>query len=311
MGYEHMGEAETSLFSSAAGRQLLQSVWKPEGQPRAILQIVHGMAEHIACYDEMAKRLNREGILVAGHNHPGHGEQAEVLGWFGKGGFDALVNDTHTLRRILENAYPGVPVFLFGHSMGSFVVRNYCLKYEQGLAGVILSATGHFTPSLLAPGLLIANLFCALGAEKKPAMLLEAMSFAGYNKEWSPARTPKDWVSRNEEKVDRYVADPLCGFPFTNGGYRDMFRGLVNLYPGKLGTMEKNVPVLLYSGERDPLGGRGKGVRKVTEEIRAAGVLDVTMKLYEGCRHEMHNEPNREEVFLDLLRWLEARLNRQ
>ena len=257
------------------------------------------------------KRLNREGFLVAGHNHLGHGKQAELLGFFGKGGFDALVSDTHTLRLALEKAYPGVPVFLFGHSMGSFVVRNYCLQYEQGLAGVILSGTGHFTPSLLLPGLLIANIMCALGAEKKPAGLLEAMSFAGYNKEWSPARTPKDWISRNEDKVDRYIADPLCGFPFTNGAYRDLFRGLTNLYPGKLGTMDKSVPVLLYAGGSDPVGGRGKGVRLVAEEIQAAGVRDVTVKLYEGGRHEMHNEPNREEVFSDLIRWLEARLTRQ
>jgi alpha-beta hydrolase superfamily lysophospholipase len=134
------------------------------------------------------------------------------------------------------------------------------------------------------------------------------MSFAGYNRDWSPPRTPKDWISRNERKVDGYIADPLCGFTFTNGAYRELFRGLKALYPNKISAMDKDVPVLLYSGASDPVGGRGAGVNKVAAELKAAGVQDVTVKLYENGRHEMHNEPNREEVFTDLIGWIVSRL---
>ena len=283
-------------------------VWKPEGEIRAIVQILHGMAEHIDCYEETARRLNQAGVLVVGHNHLGHGQGAQQLGYFGKGGFDALVDDAHAMRLETQKAYPGVPYFLLGHSMGSFVARNYCLVYERGLSGVILSGTGHFPPMLVTEGLILANLFCALGREKKPAKFLETMSFAGYNREWSPVRTQKDWISSNTEKVDNYIADPLCGFPFTNGAYRDLFRGLKKLYPKNLAAMDKTVPILLYAGASDPVGGSGQGVQKVATELKVSGVQDVTVKLYENGRHEMHNEPNREEVFQNMLDWMFSRL---
>ncbi len=295
-------------FRSATGLMLQLRAWKPEGEVRAIVQILHGMAEYIDCYDEMARRLNQAGILVVGHNHLGHGAGAEQLGYFGKGGFDALVEDAHTLRLLVQKEYPGVPYFLFGHSMGSFVARDYCLVQEKGLSGVILSGTGHFPPALVTAGLVLANLFCALGGERKPSKFLENMSFAGYNRDWSPARTEKDWISRNEAKVDSYIADPLCGFTFTAGAYRDMFRGLKKLYPQNLSAMDKSVPVLLYAGASDPVGGRGEGVQKVAGELKAAGIKDVTVKLYENGRHEMHNEPNREEVFQYLIDWVFSRL---
>ena len=303
-----MSEALIGVYTSVTGRQLQKSVWKPAGEVRAVVQIVHGMAEHIACYDETAKRLNGAGFLVVGHDQLGHGTKAERLGWFGGEGFDSLVADVHTLRQDTQKEYPDIPYFLLGHSMGSFVVRNYCLQHEQGLSGVLLSGTGHFPPGLVGMGLFLANMLCLFGGEKKPAKLIENISFAGYNKEWSPPRTDKDWISRNEGKIDRYIADPLCGFTFTAGAYRDMFRGLRNLYPGKLSGMDKNVPVLLYSGASDPVGDRGAGVRKVADELKAAGVQDVSVQLYENGRHEMHNEPNREEVWTDLIGWMDKRI---
>ncbi|MBN1778156.1 MAG: lysophospholipase [Clostridiales bacterium] len=303
-----MSRAAITAFRSTAGQELLKSVWRPEGEVRAIVHILHGMAEHLACYDEMANRLNQAGFLVVGYNYPGHGENAELLGYFGRGGFDSLVRDVHKLRLELQKEYTGVPYFLLGHSMGSFVVQNYCLVNEKGLSGVILSGTGHYSPMLITAGLILANLLCAFGGEKKPSKLLENMSFAGYNKAWSPPRTEKDWISRNEEKVNSYIADPLCGFTFTAGAYRDMFRGLKNLYPNKIVTMDQDVPVLLYSGACDPVGGRGAGVLKVADELKAAGMKDVTVKLYENGRHEMHNEPNREEVFKYLIDWILSRL---
>lgn len=306
-----MSEAIKSTFPSITGATLDALLWKPEGEVRGIVQLVHGMAEHIQRYDATAMRLNEAGFAVVGHNHLGHGENAQLLGWFAdQDGWNALVEDVHTLRTQTQQLFPGAPYFLLGHSMGSFIVRTYCQTHESGLAGVILSGTGHFDPPILNTALAIANLQCALGGEKKPGKLLEKMSFAGYNRDWSPVRTPFDWLSKDTDIVDLYVADPLCGFPFTASGYRDMFRGLKRLYPQYLNAMDKTVPVRLFSGASDPVGARGAGPKTTMQELLAAGVTDVTLKLYEGGRHEMLNEVEHEVVWNDLVSWLEDILGR-
>ena len=304
-----MGEAIIGTMTSATGEALEKRTWRPDGTPRAILQLVHGMAEHIARYDDTAKRLNEAGFLVVGHTQLGHGSHAKTLGWFApQHGWDLLVEDEHTLRQTTRQEYPELPYFLLGHSMGSFIVRTYCLKYEQGLSGVILSGTAHFDAPLLATALSIANLQCLLGGEKKPSHLLNNMSFAGYNKAFAPARTAFDWLSRDPDVVDRYVADPYCGFPFTAGGYRDLFRGLKQLYPKNLSAMDRDVPVRLFSGACDPVGQQGASVKTTMRELLDAGVKDVSLKLYEGARHETMNETNREEVWNDLIGWLDDQL---
>ena len=303
-----MGEAIVGTFQSVTGSELEKREWRPEGKPRAIVQLVHGMAEHISRYDRTAKRLNEAGYLVVGHTQLGHGKQAETLGWFApSGGWDALIEDVHALRQQTQAANPDVPYFLLGHSMGSFVTRTYCLKHEAGLRGVILSGTGHFEPMILNVGLCLANLQCAFGGERKTSNLLEKMSFSGYNRDWMPPRTAFDWLSKDTEVVDRYVADPLCGFTFTAGGYRDMFGGLMRMYPQNLTAMDRDVPVRLFSGASDPVGGRGEGVKATFQELKNTGIRDVTMKLYEGGRHEMLNETERQTVWDDLVAWVEEK----
>ncbi len=306
-----MGEAIIGTFPSVTGDKLEKRVWLPEGKPRAVVQLVHGMAEHIARYDATAKRLNEAGFIVVGHNHLGHGDGAKILGWFAeRDGWDALVRDVQALRAETQAAYPGLPHFVLGHSMGSFITRTYVQTYEAGLSGVILSGTGHFDPLLLNAGLLLANIQCLFGMTKKPSKLLDNMSFGSYNKGFAPARTAFDWLSKNPENVDRYVADPLCGYPFTAGGYRDLFRGLKRLYPKNLATMDKSVPVRLFSGADDPVGACGEGVKTTARELSEAGVQDVTYHLYEGGRHEMLHELQREQVWSDLIAWMEQRLPR-
>ncbi|HNW87477.1 MAG TPA: lysophospholipase [Candidatus Limiplasma sp.] len=306
-----MSEPTASTFLSITGEPLEQLTWMPEQTPKAIVQLVHGMAEHLERYDATAKTLNAAGFLVVGHTQLGHSASAKTLGWFAnQDGWNALVEDVHALREKTQKEYPGLPYFLLGHSMGSFIVRTYCLKHEAGLAGVILSGTGHFEPPILNVALCIANLQCAFGGEKKPSVLLSNMSFAGYNRDWTPTRTAFDWLSKDTDIVDRYAADPLCGYPFTAGGYRDMFRGLKRLYPKHLASMDKSVPVRLFSGAADPVGNRGAGVKTTMQELLAAGVTDVTMKLYEGGRHEMLNETERELVWNDLIAWLEEHMPR-
>lgn len=304
-----MSDAIHGTLPSVSGQLLETLEWRPEGAPRAVVQLVHGMAEHIDRYDATARRLNQAGYLVVGHTHLGHGAQAPLLGWFApQGGWNALVEDVHTLREQTQAAWPGVPYFLLGHSMGSFITRTYCQRHEAGLTGVILSGTAHFDPPLLIAGLCIANVQCWLGGEKKPSVLLQNISFAGYNRDWMPARTPNDWLSKDREVVDRYQADPLCGFPFTAGGYRDLFRGLKTLYPQHLATMDKDVPVRLFSGASDPVGGRGEGVKATMRELLDAGVKDVSLKLYDGGRHEMLNEVERDTVCNDLIAWMDDQL---
>ena len=293
-------------FLSVTGRELEKAYWPVQGQPKAVVQLVHGMVEHIRRYDETARALNEAGFAVVGHTHLGHGEKAERKGWFAqKDGWDALIEDTHTLRKETQKQFPGVPYFLLGHSMGSFVVRSYCLKYEDGLAGVILSGTGHFEKPIVSAGKLIARIQCALGMAQKPSHLLLKISTADNLKSYDDVQSESDWISRDRDAVSKYLADPLCGFVFTAGAYYDMFDGLSRLYPEKLGPMKKDIPVYLFSGDMDPVGANGAGVQKVADEIRAAGVKEVTVKLYPGARHEMFNEINREEAWNDLIGWLQ------
>ena len=298
-------------FQSVTRTELEKRLWPADGEPKGVVQFVHGMAEHIDRYDEPARRLNAAGFTVVGHTHLGHGSNTRVKGYFAaNNGWDALIDDTHALRQQTQAEYPGLPYFMLGHSMGSFVIRTYCLKYEEGLAGVILSGTGHFAPPIVTAGSVIAALQCMLGMAEKPSRLIHHMNFSANNKRFENPRTDSDWLTRDAEQVDLYIADPDCGFVFTAGAYRDLFTGLKRLYPDRIGAMKKDIPVLLFSGDRDPVGDDGEGVQKVAEELKAAGVRDVTLKLYKDGRHEMFNELNREEVCADLIGWLEAKRKR-
>ncbi len=306
-----MSEPIRETFSSVTGAQLEKCLWPADGEAKAVVQLVHGMAEHIDRYDGVAKRLNAAGYAVAGHTHLGHGKNAPIKGYFtDENGWDALIDDTHALRKQTQEQFPGLPYFLLGHSMGSFVVRTYCLRYEEGLQGVILSGTGHFARPIVTAGSVIASLQCALGMAKKPSKLLHRMNFSANNRQVENPRTDSDWLSRDAEQVDRYIADPLCGFMFTARAYRDLFTGLKRLYPDRIGAMKKDIPILVFSGDRDPVGGNGEGVREVVGELKAAGVEDVTLKLYEDARHEILNELNRDEVYHDLIQWMNERLAR-
>ena len=294
-------------FPSSSGQLLDLHIWEPATTPIGIIQLVHGMAEHIARYEEPAQAFANAGYVVVGHTQLGHGEKAQTPGHFAKhDGWQVLLNDIDAVRTIFSKRYPNLPYFLLGHSMGSFLVRSYCLTKEQGLAGVILSGTGHFPPALVYSALSIANIQCALGMEEKPSKLLDNLSFTSNNKAFKPSRTSLDWLSRDNEHVDKYIADPYCGFPFTAGGFRDLFTGLRMLFPKNLTSMDKTVPVLLFSGADDPVGSNFKGVERVAYEMRKAGVQNITLKAYPQGRHEMFNELNREEVYADVILWINS-----
>lgn len=281
-------------------------LWQPVGEPRAVVQLVHGMAEHIDRYDRMARALTAQGYVVAGRNHRGHGPEAETLGYFAdKDGWNALVEDAHDLSLALKKQYPGLPFILLGHSMGSFVSREYALRYGRELSALVLSGTGYYPAALCA----VAGALAAVSPQKKPAKLVDKLAFSGSNKAFSPARTPFDWLSRDEQEVDAYMADPLCGFVFTGAAFRDFFGGLRALADeSRLTALPQDLPVYFLAGDQDPVGQSGSGVKKVAEQFRRAGVRDVTVRLYPGGRHEMFNEINRDEVDQELAAWLASRV---
>lgn len=286
----------------------MKMIWTCEGKPRAIVQILHGMAEHMGRYERMAKALNKKGFVVVGRDHRGHGKDAKQLGYFAKkNGWNLLLQDAHDLMSETKKAYPHTPYFLLGHSMGSFLAREFVLRYGPELDGLILSGTGFFPRALTLAGKTVASLV----PQQKPSRLVDQLAFSGNNKPFQPARTSVDWLSRDEKQVDAYVADPLCGFMFTGRAYADFFGGLAALTDlSRLQKMPKDLPVYFLSGDQDPVGQMGKGVEKVAKDFRTAGMTDVTVKLYSGARHELFNEINQEEVDEDLAAWLEGALKR-
>ena len=277
-------------------------VWKPAGQPKGLVQILHGMAEHIDRYQRLAQALNEAGYLVFGRNHRGHGPEAKTLGYFAdENGWQYLADDIWADAQAVRGQYPGLPYFLLGHSMGSFLAREYALQHGKELSGLILSGTGWYPRALCRSARLLAK----LSPRKKPAMLVGGIAFSGNNKPFSPGRTGFEWLSRDEQEVDKYVADPLCGFCFTGGAFADFFGGLAALtYENDLKAMPKDLPVYFVSGDQDPVGQMGKGVLQVAEQFKRIGMTDVTVKLYPGARHEVFNETNRDEIISDLIAWL-------
>ena len=298
-----MAACEKFTFSSTAGPALDARLWRPEGAPRAVVQLVHGMAEHMDRYDPVARRLNRAGLAVIGHTHLGHGPRAQRQGYFADhDGWQRLIDDVHRLRGIAQEQFPGLPYLMLGHSMGSFVTRCYLQEHGEGLAGAMLSGTGHFDRKTVTAALAAANLVCLLGGARKPFALIDRLAFGGYNKPFAPCRTDFDWLSRADAEVDKYVADPYCGFLFTGSGYRELFRGLKRLTDLEaLRRMPKELPLLLFSGDSDPVGGMGRGVEQVAREMRDAGMEHVEVRLYPGGRHEILNETNRDEVVRDVI----------
>ena len=299
-----------SVLTSTAGPALDARAWLPEGDPKAVVQLVHGMSEHIDRYDAPARYLTGQGYLVVGHTHLGHGPKAEIKGFFAQeNGWQRLIDDVHALRERTQREHPGLPYFILGHSMGSFITRCYLREHAEGLAGCALSGTGHFARSTARAGEIVSGFICLLGGGKKPSPLINRLGFSASNKPFEPSRTPFDWLTRDEAEVDKYMSDPDCGFLFTASGYRDLFRGLTRLSDlGEMRRIPKELPLLLFSGDHDPVGGMGEGVQKVAEEFRQAGLADVTVKLYPDARHETFNELCRDNVYADLAQWLNTHM---
>ena len=304
--------AEFTFLSKDGVHHCNASLWTPEGEPRAVVQIVHGVADYMGRYDHFARYLADHGFVVCGEDHLGHGRTVEdgKYGYFGKkDGWTLITADVRKLRRLIGEKYPGVPYFLLGHSMGSFLARTYLCKYPGTVDGCILSGPGQEKPALVAAGKAVASALCAVRGPETVSGLIDKLSLGAYNDQFKPTRTTADWICRDEAVVDAYLKDPFCTFKPTAGMFRDMMGGLQYISSEEaLSQMDPRTPVYLFSGDQDPVGSNGEGVKKVYGFFQDHGTADLSMKLYPGGRHEMLNEINKGEVYADVLAWLEKHL---
>lgn len=306
---------EFTFLSSDGHTQLHGAQWTPaDREPIAVLQIAHGVAEHILRYDDFARYLNDRGILVAGHDHLGHGKSLPEGGtpvYFGDGStWETVVDDIHLLHDRLREQYPDLPILLMGHSMGSFLSRSYLIRYPGTVDAAIIMGTGWQPKAVVAGGLAVARAAAAAVGESGTSDLVTQLAFGAYNKQFAPNRTSCDWLSADTDNVDAYMADPLCGADATVGLFRQMLLGIrFNQRLSNLRRMDAQTPVLFIAGDKDPVGANGAGVRRTYQEFLRAGMQDCTLKLYPGLRHEILNEKGwQREIFRDIGLWLTAKL---
>lgn len=289
----------------------------PVTVPRAAIVVSHGMAEHGERYAPLAEFLGRHGFVVYTIDHRGHGRsihRQEDTGHFadpihGEDGWARVVSDLHHVIQHVRAAHPALPLVLFGHSMGSFIAQAATIAHGRSIDVLVLSGSNHDSPALYRAARVIARLEKLRQGPRGKSALLEYLSFGAFNKPFRPARTDYDWLSRDPAEVDKYVADPLCGFRVSNQLWIDLLGGLIAISQVKnLANMPHNLPVYLFGGDQDPVGRYGKGLPQLERKLREAGLRNVTTKLYEEGRHEMLNETNRAEVLADLRTWLDRTL---
>lgn len=306
-----MVKREELYFDSRDNENKIHAMkWIPESKtPICILQIIHGMAEYIERYDEFAENMAQKGILVVGEDHLGHGKSVGENGTYGyfceRDAATVVVRDSHRLKKMIQEQYPGVPYIILGHSMGSFILRNYLCRYGTGIQAAVIVGTGMQPKAVLAAGKTVAAVQKLFKDSKYPSSLLNAIAFGGYNKRIKGNRTVMDWLTKDEKIVDAYIQDPLCGFTFTVNGFQTIFELVSRLYKSdNLEKIPKELPVLFMSGADDPVGDYGKGVNKACRSLVDAGMKRVQMKLYSDDRHEILNETDRAKIYEDIYIWI-------
>ena len=311
-----MVKKQTRSFRSSDGKTDIHVLlWIPEGTPRAVMQIAHGMVEYVDRYDRFARFLAGQGFVVCGNDHLGHGQSVtsdEELGFFrAKDGNGAVISDMRRLMVIMNKRYPDIPYFLLGHSMGSFFAREYMEMYGEELDGVILSGTGSTPPPVLRFGKNMCRSFAVRKGWHHRSRTLNNMALGSYNRSFEPARTPYDWLTHDEEMVDRYAENPLTTFCFTVNGYYTLFTAVQKAQSRRLiAQIPKDLPVLFVSGDCDPVGNFKKGVITACNALIKAGLTDVQLHFFEGDRHEILNELDYEDVHAYLMEWLKERMLR-
>lgn len=297
-------------YESKGGGRIHGCRWTPEGPVKAVLQIVHGIADYAQRYSGFANYLNEQGILVVAEDHMGHGKSIgeQCPQGFFNGGWQTAVDDTYRLMKDTMAEFPRLPYILFGHSMGSFMARTILAKYpDSGITAAVICGTCWQPSPAVAAGKAACVLLCRTKGEKTPSKFLQSLAFGSYNKKVEHPRTPFDWISRDSKVVDAFVADPLCGFVPTAGLMRDMMEGVTYIQKDEnLAKMKKDLPVFFIAGGDDPVGRYGVGVRMAAEAFRKAGMEQVDLRIYPLCRHELLNEINKEDIYRDVVQWIDA-----
>ena len=302
---------EESKFESTYNKKQLHLVlWKDDAaSPKGIVQISHGMCEYILRYDELANALVEAGYVVCGNDHLGHGESAandEELGFMAdKDGYLYMVKDLRGVTEWVKGLYPGLPLVLYGHSMGSFLARLYASMYKDGVAAYVFSGTGGPNPaSSVAVGMI--DVMSKFKGEHHRSNFLTKVAFGSYTSRIKDAKTGFEWVTKDPEKFNAYIHDKFCMYQFTLSGYRDLMKALKTVSQKDwAGKLNKDIPYLLVSGEEDPVGDYGKGVLVVYDRMLKAGCSKTECKLIPGMRHEPHNEIHRDQFYKDTIAWLD------
>lgn len=306
---------EEFYFESRDGESRIHAVrYIPDGgEIKGVFQIVHGMAEYIERYEDIAGFMTERGFVVTGEDHLGHGKTVPEGGIYGyfceQDPATVVVRDVHRLKKMTQEAYPGVPYFILGHSMGSFIVRNYIQKYGTGITGAVIMGTGMQPKFLIGISKFIVGMQKLFCGSRHGSRFINNIAFGSYNKRIKNPGTEFDWLSKNEANVDKYIADPLCGQLFTVNGFGTLFELIARLLDKKkVANVPNELPILMVAGAEDPVGNYGKGVEQAKASLEAAGVKDLTMKLYPGDRHEILNEDDRDVVKEDIYNWIVERL---
>lgn len=304
-------KTEDIRFDSANGSDQVAGYFftEPGVEPKAILQISHGMCEYIGRYRDFAAFMARNGFAVCGNDHLGHGATSGggLDGYFApQDGRRYVLRDLKTMNELARRKWPGLPLVFLGHSMGSFFARKFAAEYPDALDALVISGTGGPNP-VSGVGKFVTSLLIKLKGGKARSALVQKLAFGAYLDRIEAPATPYDWISKDPEIVAAYAKDPKCTFTFTLSAFKELvsIQQEVN-QPGWAASLKKDTPVYLFSGDMDPVGDYGRGVRKVYESLRAAGVRDVQLKLYAGGRHEMLNEAERAQVYEDVLAWCRA-----
>ena len=308
-------QKEEFYFDSKDGKSKIHAVrYTPDSRGIvAVLQIVHGLAEYVERYEKFAEYMVQRGIVVVGEDHLGHGKtvgEDGTLGYFcEKYPAAVLVEDVHTLRVLTQKQYPNVPYFMAGHSMGSFMVREYLSFYGKGLAGSILLGTGTYSQGSLRMGMFLVAIQKAIFGGKHVSKLLNYIAFGSNNKRINNARTAVDWLCKDKEVVDAYVADPLCGFLFTVNGFEALFRLIYGFYEeDKLERIPEELPMFLVGGKEDPVGNYGTDVRWAYFLLVLARIKNIKYKIYDNSRHELLNDTEKDIVTEDIYNWIQGNM---
>jgi len=294
-------------FQTVDGAKLHVSGWAID-EPKAIVQVLHGMAEYGSRYARLAQALAAAGYTTYAHDHRGHGksipEGAPPGHMADSDSWNRIVEDAHGVNREIAKRHPRLPIIVLGHSMGSFILQQLLFEHASDMAAAALSASNGKPPAIAAVGKLIARIERARVGKRNSSAVLQRLTFGEYNKTFSPARTDFDWLSRDPDEVDKYIADPLLGFAVSTQAWLDLLNALDRISnPSNVAKIPKSMPLYLFAGDQDPVGDFGKGMKRLYDAYKRAAIFDVRLKLYPGARHETLNETNRQEVIKDFISW--------